>query len=283
MNDLPFPAFHLLPMNRYYYEFMGDRFTILEGTRGCPFQCNFCYLGMFGSRFRQKSLQRFLDEIIDAVNNFQLKNIYFMDLEFGLNRQYLISFCKALIRLNLGFSWCCQTRVTDMDGQLLSLMKLAGCTLIHFGIESGSERILQKTGKRIQISDCLQAVSLANSAGIRTAVFMNLGFPDETLEEMNATIDLAIRLDPTYASFHLIVPFPGTALAREIGLDPELFSETEYPHYIGMNHDFARLKSRLRIAYLRFYLRPGYLKHVLNHMKHIQWHQISLLVNLTTR
>ena len=65
-----------------------------------------------------------------------------------------------------------------MDGQLLSLMKQAGCTLIHFGIESGSERILQKTGERISISDCLQAVSLANSAGIRTAVFMNLGFPD---------------------------------------------------------------------------------------------------------
>lgn len=283
INDLPFPAFHLLPMNRYYYEFMGDRFTILEGSRGCPFQCHFCYLGMFGSWFRQKSLERFLDEIIYAVNRFQLKNIYFMDLEFGLNRRFLISFCNALIRLNLGFSWCCQTRVTDVDSHILSLMKQAGCTLIHFGIESGSERMLQKTGKRIRISDCLQAVSLAHKAGIRTAVFMNFGFPDETLEEMNATIDLAIRLDPTYASFHLIVPFPGTALAREIGLDPESFSEMEYAHYNGVNHDLALLKSRLRIAYLRFYLRPGYVKHILNHMKHIQWNQIRLFLNLIAR
>jgi len=283
LDDLPFPAFHLLPMDRYYYEFMGDRFTILEGSRGCPFQCRFCYLGMFGSRFRQKSLERFLDEIIHAVHRYQLKNIYFMDLEFGLNRRFLISLCHALIRLNLGFSWCCQTRVTDMDSEILSLMKQAGCSLIHFGIESGSERILKKTGKRIGIPDCLQAVSLAHKAGMRTAVFMNLGFPDETFEEMNATIDLAIRLDPTYASFHLIVPFPGTALAREIGLDPESFPEMEYPHYIGACHDLARLKSRLRKAYLRFYLRPGYLKHILNHLKHLQWKQIRLFVNLTTR
>jgi len=283
MNDLPFPAFHLLPMNRYYYEFMGDRFTILEGSRGCPFQCHFCYLGMFGSRFRQKSLERFLDEIVYTVNHFQVKYIYFMDLEFGLNRQFLVSLCKALIRLNLGFSWCCQTRVTDMDSQVLSLMKQAGCTLIHFGIESGSERILEKTGKRIRISDCFQAVSLAHKAGIRTAVFMNLGFPDETIEEMNATIDLAIKLDPTYASFHLIVPFPGTVLAREIGIDPESFSEKEYPHYNGAGHDFAQLKSQLRNAYVRFYIRPGYLKHVLNHMKQIQWNQIRLFINLTTR
>ena len=283
MDDLPFPAFHLLPMDRYYYEFMGNRFTILEGSRGCPFQCHFCYLGMFGSRFRQKSLERFLDEIIHAVKRFQLKNIYFMDLEFGLNRRFLISLCNELIRLNLGFSWCCQTRVTDLDSQILALMKQAGCTLIHFGIESGSERILHKTGKGIRIPDCIKAVSLAQKAGIRTAVFMNLGFPGETLEEMKATIDLAIKLDPTYASFHLIVPFPGTALAREIGLDPEAFSEMDYPHYNASDHDLALLKSKLRNAYIRFYLRPGYLKHILNHMKHFQWNQIRMLLNQTTR
>ena len=283
LNDLPFPAFHLLPMNRYFYEFMGDHFAILEGSRGCPFHCSFCYSGMSGSRFRQKKLERFLDEIVYATVHFKLKNIYFMDLEFGLNRNFLISLCNELIRLNHGFSWCCQTRVTDVDSGLLTLMKQAGCTLIHFGIESGSERILKKTGKQIRIADCIQAVSLAHKAGIRTAVFMNFGFPGETVEDMNATVNLAIKLNPTYASFHLIVPYPGTALAKETGLDPESFSAREYPQYNETSHDLALLKSRLRNAYLRFYLRPGYLKHILNHNKHIQWNQIRLFLNLTAR
>ncbi len=263
LNELPRPAYHLLNMDRYRYEFMGENFAILEGSRGCPYRCNFCYLGMYGNGFRQKALERLLDEVRYLAREFRVRNIYFMDLEFGLNQKRLISLCKALVQMNLGVEWCCQTRVTDVNREVLSWMKKAGCTLIHFGVEAGSDRILEQTGKGITVNDCARALRMTKRAGIRTALFMNFGFPGERLKEMKATIRLAIRLNPTYAAFHLIVPFPGTTLARQTGIDPEAFPPHLYPHFNGTDHDLKTLKSVLRSAYLRFYLRPAYLMDLL--------------------
>ncbi|MFH1630532.1 MAG: radical SAM protein [Pseudomonadota bacterium] len=259
LDQLPYPAYHLLDMERYYYEFLGTDFAIIEGSRGCPHRCSFCYLGMYGNRFRQKSLERLLNEVAYLKDQFRTQNIYFMDLEFALNRPFILSFCKALVKNDVGINWCCQTRVTDVDKDLLKWMKKAGCSLIHFGVEAGSSRILNQTGKGIKVSDCVKAISMTHENGIRTALFMNFGFPGETRAEMESTIDLSIRLNPTYASFHLIVPFPGTRLAEEVNLDPEALPAHLYPHYNDVHHDLKSLKSVLRRAYLRFYLRPSYI------------------------
>jgi radical SAM superfamily enzyme YgiQ (UPF0313 family) len=218
---------------------------------------------MFGDSYRQKGVDRLVEEIAYVAGRFRVKNIYFMDLEFGLDRDYVRSFCKSLIRENIDINWCCQTRVTDVDRSVLKWMKKAGCTLIHFGIESGSDRLLGKSGKGIRVADCLSALPLVHEAGIRSALFMNFGYPGETLEEMQATIDLAVRLNPTYAAFHLIVPFPGTRLAEDTGIDPEAFPINAYPHYNFVDHDLKTLRRVLYKAYLRFYLRPRFLLGIL--------------------
>jgi len=280
LNRLPRPAYHLLKMDRYHYEFMGKNFAILEGSRGCPHGCSFCYLGMYGPRYRQKHLDRVVDEVLHLNREFNVQNIYFMDLEFGLNRRYLISLCKTLFELKLGIRWCCQTRVTDVDAEVLNWMKKAGCRLIHFGVEAGSERILHQTGKGITTDDCIQALHLTRKAGIETALFMNFGFPGETAREMNATVELAIRLNPTYAAFHLIVPFPGTRLARQTGLDMTPFPAHLYPHFNFIDHDLKPLKSVLRRAYLRFYLRPAYLMGLLRRQMRPDLQQGRLFMRL---
>ena len=142
LDQLPYPAYHLLHMDRYDYAFLGRDFAIMEGSRGCPHRCSFCYLGMYGNRFRQKSLDRLINEVAYITERFQVRNIYFMDLEFALNRGFVRSFCEALMRRDMGINWCCQTRVTDVDRDLLKWMKQAGCRLIHFGVEAGSPRII---------------------------------------------------------------------------------------------------------------------------------------------
>ena len=205
-----------------------------------------------------------------------------MDLEFGLNRKRLVDLCKALIDLNLDIRWCCQTRVTDVDGEVLEWMKKAGCRLIHFGVEAGSNRILRQTGKGITVNDCVRALDLTRKTGMETALFMNFGFPGETLREMNATIELAIRLNPTYAAFHLIVPFPGTGLARQAGLDMAAFPPHLYPHYNFIDHDLRPLKSVLRRAYLRFYLRPAYVMGLLRRQTRPDLPQGRLFMRLLT-
>ena len=282
LNQLPYPAYHLLNMDRYYYEFMGRDFTIMEGSRGCPHECSFCYLGMYGTRFRQKRIERLVDEVAYVKDRFHIKNIYFMDLEFLLNRAFIISFCKRLINHNMDIHWCCQTRVTDLDKDLLRWMKKAGCSLIHLGVEAGADRILSQTGKKIRVSDCVSAVSMTHEAGIRTALFLNFGFPGETKDDMESTIKLAIRLNPTYASFHLIIPFPGTRLAKQIGIDPEAFPTHLYPQYNYVHHDHKTLKNMLRKAYLKFYLRPSYLIRFRNKQLRPKFRQGKLFFKLLT-
>ncbi len=259
LDSLPYPAFHLLNMERYRYEFMGKRFAILETSRGCPFRCSFCYLGMYGAGYRQKSVERVLGEVRGLTGRYGVENIYFMDLEFGLDRDFLLALCSGLEREVPGLNWCCQTRVNSVDNQSLQAMARAGCSLIHFGLESGSPRILEATGKRVTLEQCEQAVRLCREHRIRTTLFMNFGFPGESIKDMEETISAAIRLNPTYAAFHLIVPFPGTALARETGLRVEELPVNLYPQYNAACHELATLKRMLRRAYLKFYLRPSYL------------------------
>lgn len=255
----PRPAFHHLDMNRYHYPLMKRPFTIMEGSRGCPFHCRFCYKGMHPDAYIQKDPLTLAEEVLDVRDRFGIRNIYFMDLEFGLNRQSLETFCSALIQRKAGVNWCCQTRVTDVDDHLLSLMGAAGCSLIHFGAESGVQRILDWTGKHICLSDCEKAVTAARRANIRTALFFGLGFPGESMKDMDDTVAWAIHLNPTYASFHMLMPVPGTELQKETGFDPESLACSRYPSYNAQGHDYGTLRKKVRQAYLRFYGRPGYM------------------------
>jgi len=282
MDAMPYPAFHHLPMRRYYYEVMGRDFAILESSRGCPYRCTFCYLGMYGPAFRQKSVERFVDEVEWAVRTHGLRNIYFMDLEFALNKKFVIPFCEALIKRDLGLHWCCQTRVNDVSDEVLSLMKRAGCKLIHFGVEAGTEHVLAATNKKITKADAERAMRLMKKYEMQSILFMNLGFPGETIEDMDATIDFAIRLNPTFVSFHLIVPFPGTKLAEMVGIDEKDLPPELYPQFNDKaTVDLPTLKRQLRKAYRRFYLRPGYMWHSLvGSERHFLWDKCKILYNL---
>jgi radical SAM superfamily enzyme YgiQ (UPF0313 family) len=280
LDAAPFPAYHQLPMDRYFYELMGDRFALLEASRGCPYRCSFCYLGMYGPRFRQKSVERFVDEVQWAVDRHGCRNLYFMDLEFALNRRFVLGVCEAIASRGIRVSWCCQTRVTDVDDEVLRAMKRAGCRLIHFGVESGSERILRSTGKNITTDDAIRAIGLTRRHGIASAVFMNVGFPGETADEMRATRSFAVKLDPTFASFHIVMPFPGTHLARQIEA-PALAPE-KYPASIAATEkEFRELKRQMRRCYAAFYLRPRYLTRAWRELgTPMVWRQARVMADL---
>ena len=251
------PAFHLLSMTKYHYSFMEHPFTLLEGSRGCPFHCKFCYKGMFPGGYRQKKPDDLAAEVAKVKAEFGIRSVYFMDLEFGLDRDFLISFCRRMIAMKNDVTWCCQTRAKDLDSTTLALMRQAGCTLIHMGVESGSPDILKKSGKAMVLNDCQRAIMEAKHQGIRTALFFNCGFPGETEEDRAKTLDAAIKLDPTYAAFHMLIPYPGTAWAKEQMLDTELSSPGHYPSFFHTCHDERTLKAWVRKAYGKFYLRPA--------------------------
>jgi radical SAM superfamily enzyme YgiQ (UPF0313 family) len=254
LTKFPVPAFERVDLGRYGYELMGDRFVILETTRGCPFPCNFCMRDLFGgTAYRCKTPQQVAKEVEVAINQAGARTGYFIDLEFSLNREYTLKVCSALAPFRSKWSWCCQTRADSVDPELLRAMKEAGCALIHFGVESGSEDILAATGKRMTLDQIEKAVDWTRKAGIASACFFMLGLPGETDDDREKTMAFARKINPTYASFHIASPYPGTPLYQTGTWDPM------YPESVHQGEELEKIKRWEKKAYRRFYLRPGYM------------------------
>ncbi|MFC2142657.1 B12-binding domain-containing radical SAM protein, partial [Acidobacteriota bacterium] len=195
LDMLPRPSFHLLPMDRYHYEVLGSHFTLFEGSRGCASNCTFCLLKMYGTGVRKKSLDRLIPEIEHAVEHHGVRTAYFMDLEFTVFRNQVIELCDYLIKKDLGLRWTCQTRFDLIDPALLARMKRAGCRLIHFGVEAGSDELLRKVNKKISKRKIEEGMRMVHDALIESACFFILGFPDSDHQEIAETVRFAKRLN----------------------------------------------------------------------------------------
>ncbi len=276
LNDLPIPAFHLLPMKKYFYEVLGDNFTLFEGSRSCPFNCIFCFKKIYG-KYRVRSHEKLIRDVAYAIENFDVKNAFFMDLEFLLDRRLVEKVCDFLIKGKFDFSWTCQTRFDTVNLELLKKMKKSGCELIHFGVETGSERILRMTNKKITLDKIQRGMELTKKVGIDSVCFFLFGLPTETETDMRRTIEFAKKLDPTYASFHVALPYPGTTfhemIKNEIGKTNEIL-----PLYYG-EHSPEFLGKKVKRAFIEFYSRPSYIFSTLTKKHKLLYKQFQLFLS----
>jgi len=256
LTQFPVPAFDLLDFKHYFYEVLGERFNLFEASRGCPYGCTFCVKSMYGQGYRKKTLHQLIAEVDYCVDQLGVKSAYFIDLEFTLNRKLVLGLCNHLQTRGNPLRWCCQTRLDSVDRELLAAMKSAGCEIIHFGVETGSPPIAAGLHKGISLSRIREGMKLTRAAGMQTVCFFMFGLPDERLTDMKATLRLARKLNPTYASFHIALPYPGTAFHEQVqeSLDGALFPTA----YTG-RHSEATLNRVVRRAFLSYYLRPRYL------------------------
>jgi len=264
MDDFPAPAYHLVNLHDYYYELLGGQFALLETSRGCPYSCSFCNRSMFQNRYRKRSVVPFLQELDDLVQIHGCRSLYIFDLEFTLDSKMVESVCRHLIDRkyaeDIGFRWTCQTRADSVTDDLLKLMKQSGCALIHFGVEAGNAEILSHTGKKISKEAIRKGVESAKQAGIQTAAFFMFGLPGETSAHYEETLRFALELSPTYTSFHPLLPIPGSPLFEaKYGKGPywndPLPADMTY-FTPEQEHEISRF---VRKAYLKYYLRPGYI------------------------
>jgi anaerobic magnesium-protoporphyrin IX monomethyl ester cyclase len=259
LEEFPVPSYHLIDPSRYSYELMGRPFFLFESSRGCPYACSFCLKAMYGKGIRTKPVGQVMTEIERAISIDGPSYGYFIDLEFTADRDHAMEVCDGLISRNHPFHWCCQTRADAVDTELLERMKQAGCRLIHFGVESGSQRVLDGTNKGISLEKIRRGIRLTREAGIETACFFMFGFPGELASEMEETLRFAEELNPTYASFHVATPYPGTRIGPAAkALQNDLDGEMSFPPYCP-DHDPLFLDTMVRRAYLSYYLRLPYL------------------------
>ena len=202
---------------------------------------------------RRKHPEQLINEVERAVRRDGVRSAYFIDLEFHLGGATNRALCDYLAEAQLPLKWCCQLRAREAKDDLLSAMAAGGCRLVHCGIESGSPERLKVLDKVGSVEDMAAGVRRILDHGMEVLCFFILGFPGESEREIEQTLQVALDLNPSYASFHLFTPYPGTEYSITPGEGP-LFVPATHPGALP----FERLESLRRGAYLRFYLRPRY-------------------------
>ena len=220
LDQVPFPARHLLPMHLYSreMEYLSVKpVDTMNVIRGCPYNCAFCETKkLWGSKCRAFSPSRVVEELNHLVSDYGTKGIYFVGDNFTIHKKRTIELCREIRKSKLDLEWVCDTRVDLISRELLKEMKVAGCRTIWFGVESGSSRILKKINKQISLQQALDAFKLCREEEIRTASSFMLGLPGETVKDMEASFKFARKLDPDWVRFNIFVGYPGSDLYDEI-------------------------------------------------------------------
>jgi radical SAM superfamily enzyme YgiQ (UPF0313 family) len=215
-DSMPIPAFDLLPSIEPYYVTApaGKPFSILYTSKGCPFKCSFCTVA--GTEWKPRSADRIVEELRYLKRSYELRTASFFDETFTLDKKRAVKLSQALIEERLDIDWYCNTRAHLVDRELLTIMRKAGCRGISYGIESGSQKILDSASKHITIEQARNAIVWAKEAGIKTFCSFILGLPGEDWGTVQETIRFVKETLPTSAQFNVAVPYPGTKLYEQV-------------------------------------------------------------------
>jgi radical SAM superfamily enzyme YgiQ (UPF0313 family) len=215
LDDLPKPAYEHLPLKKYQ---LAGRINLpVLTSRGCPFQCSFCVSAqMSGKAFRMRSIKNVVEEIEWLKNTHGADAFTFYDDAFTFDTERTLTICEEIKKRKIGIPWDCQSRVDNVSKMSLAKMREAGCEVIYYGVESGSQKILDAIGKKTTIEQNEKAIKWTKEAGIFVITSHVIGYPGETEETLQQTINLIRRMKPDDAYLCVATPYPGTALCRFI-------------------------------------------------------------------
>jgi len=267
LDKIPFPAYDLLPLEKY--SILGQKlehFPMMT-SRGCPFGCRYCASSRFmGRMFRARSAENVVDEMECLQEKFGAKYIAFGDDTFTLNRRRVFEICKEIRERRLDVEWSCSSRVDTINGEMIREMKRSGCNCIYYGVESANPKILNEFyRKRISLDQAVDAVKKTKENGILTVCSFIIGAPMETKDDMMRTLKFSIKLNPDYAQYSILTPYPGTEIYEEAKRKGWLLTENFDDYTCGkpVLKNFylspREISRFLRYCYMRFYLRPRFI------------------------
>ncbi len=216
LDDMPFPSWHLVRRDLYTMPFINRPFLLVGTNRGCPYSCRFCAdATYYGRSIRLKSPERIVKELDWIRTKFGIRDFLFWAESFTLNQEWTIEVAEAISRAGLDVSWVCNSRPDHVNPKLLEKIRAAGCWMIGYGLESGSDEMLGAMNKKTTVEQNREAVIMAKRAGLDVTAHMVIGFPGETEDTIRQTIEFAKSLPIDFAQFYCAVPFPGSRLYTE--------------------------------------------------------------------
>lgn len=271
LDRLPYPNRSLFPDHDYFNPVVKHYpYTVAITSRGCIGKCIFCTVPyLYPNVIQARSAENVLGEL-ELIIEQGYREIFFRDETFTMFGKRNEHICREIIRRGWNIGWICNGRLDGIDKPMLALMQEAGCHMIKFGVESGDQGILDAMNKGTTIEEIRRIFRWCNELGLDTHAHVMLGNVGETTDTIEHTIEFVKELNPSNAAFGILTPYPGTELFDMVAkIRPEIndgshcdlnilhtasfFSET-FTHV-----DPEELKEWMKIAYRRFYWRPGYL------------------------
>lgn len=289
LDSVPFPDRTLLKKPRAFVP--PDATCLPTATiitsRGCPGSCTFCCTKqMFSKRFRARSVENIIEEIESLVKNEHIKEIHIADDTFTVLKKRVLDFSREIKRRNINvyFQFMNGLRADFVDKEILEALKGIGIKTVGYGVESGNEQVLRNMKKNIPLDITRKAFKLSKELGFETWAFLMFGSPGETEETIKETIGFTKDLDPDFAKFVILKPYPGSEVHAQLKEKSLLLNE-DYDNYGVYKEPVHRLPGlepdRIvywqKRAFREFYLRP---RKIISHLKRIKsWTQFKLLIN----
>jgi radical SAM superfamily enzyme YgiQ (UPF0313 family) len=266
LDGLPFPAWDLLG-NAFPHRFGPSIFNYrctpvatLVTSRGCPFSCTFCDRSTSGTKGRYHGVE-YVMEICRALAAAGARHVLVYDDLFTVKKQRVVALCEAMIRARLPFTWSCNSHPNLLDLPTLQLMKRAGCWQIAYGIESGSQRVLDAVKREVRLPRLRETLRMTRAAGIRAKGYLMLGHPSEDPTSLEETLAFMGEVDLDIAQVTKFTPYPGTPAyptIRQHGAFTEDWERMNAMNFLFIPHGLSEdvLEDYFHRCYRAFYSRP---------------------------
>lgn len=278
LDDIPIPSRDLIVRKKYYSKLSKENpLGMIITSRGCPFSCSFC--SKIYNSYRARSPENIVTELQEILND-GAKSIEIYDDSFTLNKKRCFKIINLIKKEKMDFECRVRTRADCVDVELLRKLKSINCTTISYGVESGNQNVLALNNKKLKTNQIKKAFSITHKMKINTLGFFLIGFPQDTPRTIEDTIDFAKKLNPKYATFTVIRPFPGTKIYMEAKKNCTLMGDWSINQStpwvkLSWTKSVKDLDMYVYKAYHKFYYRPKFVLHFFkNTIENRNWTQL---------
>lgn len=248
IDELPFPNRKKVNLQLYIDAWKnkhGKSAVSVSTMRGCPYTCKWCSRAVYGQTYRRRSAKLVADELLWINQNYNADSVWFVDDVFTISHKWLQEFRDEIVSRKIKVSFECITRADRLNEDAVKLLKDSGCFRVWIGAESGSQKIIDAMDRRVDVNRVSEMILLAKKYGIESGTFIMVGYPGETMNDIEETIEHLKRSQPDHYTITIAYPIKGTPLYMEV--------ENDFTEKINWEQSTDRMIDFKRTHTRRFY------------------------------
>ena len=243
MDELPFPARNKIDLSLYlegWRKVHGSNALSISTMRGCPYTCKWCSRGVYGLSYRRRSPAKVVEEMQTIIHDYQPDSLWFVDDVFTISHKWMSAFRDEIKKADIQIAYECITRADRMNDEIIDILKETGCKRVWIGAESGSQKVIDLMDRRVEVVKVREMIRSTRKKGIETGTFIMLGYPGETEEDIEETIEHLKEASPDLFTITVAYPIRGTELFDEV----EISTHENWASGSDRELDFKRTYSR---------------------------------------